>query len=117
MIEDNSVWVKYNEIWNNVTKTLSVKFHSMAVYDEKYIKTKLKEFYGVVNRNSCGDEMPKEDVHHTCIACINIDFVLKIEKKNYPQVYLEQCKYKIRKTKMPNFIDAELESDSSSDFE
>ena len=78
MIEDNGVLVKYNEIWNNLKKTLNIKFHSMPVYDEKYIKAKLKEFNGVVNTNFCGDKIPKEGVHHTCIACINIDSVLKI---------------------------------------
>ena len=102
MIEDNSVLVKYNKIWNNVKKTLNIKFHSMPVYDEKHMEAKLREFNGVINTNFCGDEIPKEGVHHTCIACINIDSVLKIEKKNYPQVYLEECKYKIKKTEMPN---------------
>ena len=51
MIEDDSALVKYNEIWNNVKKTLNIKFHSMPVYDEKYIKAKVKEFNGVVNTN------------------------------------------------------------------
>ena len=62
----------------------------MLVYDKKYIKAKLREFNGVVNTNFCGDEIPKEGVHHTCMACINIDSVLKMEKKNHPQVYLEE---------------------------
>ena len=118
MIEDDSVLVKYNEIWNNVKKILNIKFHSMPVYDEKYIKTKIKEFNGVVNTNFWGNKILKEGVHHTCIACISIDSVMKMKKKkNYPQVYLEECKYKIKKIKMPGFIDAELGSGSSSDFE
>ena len=37
---------------------------------------------------------------------------MRIEKKNYPQVYLQKCKYKIKKAKMSNFIKAELESES-----
>ena len=61
--------------------------------------------------------MPKENEHYTCIACITIDSVMRMEKKNYPQVYLEECKYKIKKTKMTNFIKAELESDSESESE
>ena len=32
-------------------------------------------------------------------------------KKNYPQV-LRECKYKMKKTKMPKFIGTELESES-----
>ena len=35
-----------------------------------------------------------------------------MEKKNYRQVYLEECKHKIKKTKTSNFINTELESDS-----
>ena len=41
----------------------------------------------------------------------------KWKNKNYPQVYLEECNYKIKKTEMPGCIDAELESDSGSDSE
>ena len=37
--------------------------------------------------------------------------------KKYPQVYLEECKYKIKKKKMPEFIDVELELDTGSDSE
>ena len=54
---------------------------------------------------------------YTCIACITIDSVMKMEKKNYPQVYLEEYKYRMKKTKMTEFIDAELESESESELE
>ena len=54
-------------------------------------------------------------MHYTCIACITIDSVMRMEKKNYPQVYLEECKYKIKKIQMSRFINAELDSDSDSD--
>ena len=36
-------------------------------------------------------------------------------KKNHPQVYLEDCKYRIKKTQIPKFIKNELKSDSESD--
>ena len=42
---------------------------------------------------------------------------MRMEKKNYPQVYLEECKYKIMKTKITKFINAELESRSESELE
>ena len=81
MIEGDSVLVKYNDSWNKIKKTLNIKLHSMPVYDEKYIKARVKEFNGVVNTNCCCDKVPKEGVHHICIACINIDFVIKMEKR------------------------------------
>ena len=56
-------------------------------------------------------------MRHTCLAFITIDYVLRIEKKNYPQVYLEECKYETKKKKIPEFTDVCLKSDSSSDFE
>ena len=40
MIEDGSVLVKDDELWNKVKKKLNIKFHSMPVYDEKHIKLK-----------------------------------------------------------------------------
>ena len=112
MIKNDDVLDKYNEIWNKIKKTLNTKFHSMPVYDEKYIKAKVREFNGVIKTNFLGDEIPKENVHYACIACITIDSVMKMEKKNYPQVYLEEYKYKIKKIKMSKFINTELESES-----
>ena len=71
----------------------------MHVYYEKYIKAKVKEFNGLVNTKILSGKIPNEGVHHTCTACISIDPVMKMEKKNYPQVYLEECKFKIKKKK------------------
>ena len=42
---------------------------------------------------------------------------MRIERKNYPQVYLEECKYKVKKMQMSRFINTELEPDSESDSE
>ena len=50
-----------------------------------------------------------------CIACITIDSVTRMEKKNYPQVYLEELKYRMKKTKMTKLIKVELESESELD--
>ena len=40
-----------------------------------------------------------------------------MNKKNYPQVCLEECKYKVKKMRTPTFINVELESDIESDIE
>ena len=117
VIKDDDVLDKYNEIWDKIKETLSIKFHSMPVYDEKYIKAKVREFNGVIKTNFLGDEIPKESMHYTCIACITIDSVMRMEKKNYPQVYLEECKYRIKKIQMSRFINTELKSESESESE
>ena len=71
---------------------------------------------GVVTTSFLRDEIPKEGTHYTYIACITIDSVMTMEKKNYLQIYLEECKYKIKETKMTNFIKVELQSESESEF-
>ena len=48
VIKDDSVLDNYTEIWNNIKKTLNIKFHGMPAYDEKCIKAKVKELNGVV---------------------------------------------------------------------
>ena len=111
IIKDDDVLDEYNEIQNKIKEMLNIKFHSMSVHDKKYIKAKVREFNGVIKTNLLGDKIPKESVHYTCIPCITIDSVIRIEKKNYPQVYLEECKYKIKKPKMSKFIDTELDLD------
>ena len=51
-------------------------------------------------------------MHYTCIACITIDSILRNDKKNHPQVYLEECKYRAKKIQITRFINIELKSDS-----
>ena len=104
-------WLK---IWDKIKEKLNIKFHSERVYDEKYIKAKVRESDGVINTKFLSNKVPKEGKHYTCIDCIDIDSVTRMENKNYPQVYFEMWKYKIKKTKASKFIDAELESESES---
>ena len=42
-----------------------MKFHSKPVYNEKYIKAKVKALNGVVNAIFWNDKIPKENVHYT----------------------------------------------------
>ena len=52
--------------------------------------------------------MPKEKICYPCIACITIDSVINFNKNNHLQVYLEECKCRIKKTQMSKFIKNEL---------
>ena len=98
MVKEDDVLNKYYKCWDKIEKKLNIKYHSMPVYDETYIKAKVREFDGKIKTNFLGDEVPKENMHYTCIACITIDSVMRMDKKNYPQVYLEECKYKAKNT-------------------
>ena len=54
-------------------------------------------------------------MNYTCIACISVGSIMKIEKENYPQVYLKECKHRMKKKNMTKFIEAELELESESE--
>ena len=59
--------------------------------------------------------VPIEKNQYICIPVIDIESVLKIDKKVYPQAYLEECKYKLKKRKLASFIDSEIIDDDSDD--
>ena len=92
VIKNGDALDQYNEIWDQIRDTLSIKFNSMPVYDEKYIKAKVREFNVMIKINFLIDKVPKENKHYACIACITIDSVMRMGKKDYLQVYLEECK-------------------------
>ena len=117
LIKDDEVWEKYEQIQDVIKNKLGITFHSKPVYEQKYLKAKVREFDGVIKTNFLGNKVPIENMYYTCIACITIDSVIRMSKKNHPQVYLEECKYKIKKIQMSRFINAELKSDSESDSE
>ena len=56
-------------------------------------------------------------MHYTCTACIIIDSIMRMDKKDHPQVYLEECKYRIKEIQMSRFITTKLESDSDREVE
>ena len=74
----------------------------------------MKIFNGTNRTTFTNNIIPIEKNHYTCIPAIDIDSVLKIKnKRTYPQAYLEQCKYKLRKRTAVNFIDDEIIDEDS----
>ena len=70
LIADEDVYLKYSEIWNKIKKLLGVKLHSQPIYDDKYIKAKVKTFNSIINTLCSGIEIPRERNHYICIAAI-----------------------------------------------
>ena len=114
--DDKKVYEKYVGIWNVVKGLLKLKFSASPIRDDKYILAKLKIFkkknIATFNNNNI---VPMEKNHYICIPVIDIDSVLKIDKKAYPQASLEECKYKLKKRKLVSFIDSEIIDDDSDD--
>ena len=81
LIEDDEVWDRYDESCDLIKDKLGIKFHSEPVYENKYLKAKVREFDGLIKTTFLANDMPKENTHYICIVCITIDSVLRIDKK------------------------------------
>ena len=117
--DDEGIYEKYNEIWEVVRKLLKVNFTVGPVRDDKYLVAKLKIFDRINRTTFTNMAILIEKNHYTCIPAIDIDSVRKIDNKRvYPQAYLEQCKYKLKKRKHISFIDDEIiDENSDSDID
>ena len=117
--DDEKIYEKYNEIWEVIRNLLKIDFTVNPVRDDIYLVAKLKIF-NKINRttfNNNNNYIPMERNHYICIPVIDIDSVLKIDKRAYAQAYLEQCKYKLKKRKIVNYIDDEIiDEDSDIDY-
>ena len=77
-IEDDAVYLKYNEIWNKIKDLLSgIKLSSDVIYEGRYIKTKVKIFSELIKTLFDGDKIPEEKIENLCVPCISFDSVLK----------------------------------------
>ena len=116
--DDKEVYEKYDEIRNVVKSLLKLKFAASPIRDDKYILAKLKIFTKNNLTTFNNNIVPTGKNHYICIPAIDIDSVLKTDKKAYPQAYLEECKYKLKKRKLVSFIDSEIiDDDSDSDID
>ena len=79
--DDKEAYKKYNEIWEVARKLLKLKFFVSPVRDDKYIIAKLKIFKNIHMTTFTNNTIPEENTHYTCISAIDIDSVLKIDKK------------------------------------
>ena len=112
--DDEKIYEKYHEIWEVIRNFLKIDFTVNPIRDYKYLVAKLKIF-DRINRttfNNANNSIPMEKNHYICIPVIDIDSVLKTDKRVYPQAYLEQCKYILKKRKIVNYINDEIIDDS-----
>ena len=61
-------------------------------------------------------KIPKEKAPSKCLSIIMLDSVIKVNKKCYPETFLE-CTYLQEKIKIENWVDDDLKSDSDSNEE
>ena len=91
------------------------------MYNNKYIKTKIKIFNDTVYTNFQHNKIPKDNEYCACLSAIFLDSIfVNSNKEYYPQIFLEECKYATKDRKIVNAINEDLklnESDDESDDE
>ena len=60
-------------------------------------------------------KLPKEGSQFIRLSVILIDSLFGTGKSYYPQVFLEECKYVVKKKKMPKYISDDIDISSDSD--
>ena len=100
-ITNNQLLKSYNKIREKIEELMKINFESRSVYgdNDKYIKTKIKIYAGSTITNFHKKEIPKEKEPCKCLSIIMLDSVIKANKKYYPQILLEECKYVQEKKK------------------
>ena len=84
------------------------------MYNDKYIKTKIKIYSDKMYTNFEHNKIPKDNKYCVCLSVILLLF-LNSDKEYYPQTFLEECKYVIKSKKMINTINEDLELRESDD--
>ena len=73
------------------------------MYNDRYIKTKIKIYNDRVYTNFQHNKIPKENESCTCLSAILLDSnFVNSDKEYYPQILLEECKYAIKNKKIIN---------------
>ena len=113
-VNDNRLLKKYTKIWEKSSILMNIEFNSEPVYDDndKYTKTKIKPYGDKVNTNFQSKKIPKENASYKCFSLIILDSVIRVSKNYYLQTLLEECSYEIKKTKMGNLINDDLDLSS-----
>ena len=81
---------KYNKIWNKI-KGLLKKSNGEPVYNDKYIKTKIKISNDRVHTNIQYNKIPKDNEYCTCLSVILLDSILAhLDREYHPQIFFNR---------------------------
>ena len=100
LVNDKEILKKYSEIWNKIKSLIKKEFNSEPVYNDKYIKTKIKIYNNKVYTNFQHNKIPKDNEYFACLSVILLDSIfVNSDKEYYPQILLGDCKYVINNKK------------------
>ena len=87
LIRDVELFEKYNEIWEKVSNSSKKGFYSEPVYNEKYLKTKIKSYEWKINPHFRNDKIPEEGSQCVCLSVILTDSVYRTDNNSSSSVF------------------------------
>ena len=103
-IDDEKLLEKYKTIWNKIEDLKNIELNALQVYDDRYIKTKVRTYRDKVYTNFRGLNMPEDDIEFESVTAISIVYLLAYVSKYYLQLYLDNGAYKIVNKKMIDYL-------------
>ena len=83
--ERKKIMKKYEELWSNIRDFIRSITKKPNDYDEKYMKTKINS----------DDDLPLNKKLEICSMIIVVRVVFHADNNFYPQVFLDECLYKL----------------------
>ena len=105
IIDDGKLLEKYKAVWTKIEDLKNIKLNALQVYNDRFIKTKIRTYGDKIYTNFRSLNVPEDDIKCESFKVISIDSLLIHDKKHYLQVYLENSAYKIVKNQMTDYLD------------
>ena len=110
-IDDEKLLENYKAICAKIGDFKNIKFKVLPVYDDRYIKTKIRTYGNKIYTNFRGLNVPEDHVECERFTVISINCLLIYDKKYYLQVYLDNRAYKVVNKQMTDCLDANVLED------
>ena len=108
-MKDDELLEQYNRIWDKVSNSMKKECDSEPIYNEKYLKTKIKSYERKISPNFRSNKAPKEGSQCICLSVILIDSDFRTCKNYYLRVFLDESQYNVKEKKIPKYVTDGLE--------
>ena len=109
--DDEKLLEKYKAIWTKIEYLKNTELNALPVYDDRYIKNKIRAYRSQVCTNFRSLNVPEDDIECESFTVISINSLLVFGNKYYFQVYLENCAYKVVNKQMTYYLGENLFED------
>ena len=101
----------YKVFWTRIEDLKNIKLNSLRIYDDRYIKTKIRTYGDNIYTNFRGLNVPEGDIECESFAVISIDLLLVYDKNYYLPVYFDNSAHRIVNKRVTDYLDKNLFED------